>query len=386
MINISGFLGVAIPILIFLCILGVVIAIHEFGHFIMARRCGIFVEEFALGMGPKLIAIRGKKEAKYIRPNEENVTLYTLRLFPIGGFCRMRGMDESADSENAVQEDTDAMYNKTVWQRMLVIVGGSLMNFLLGFILFLVLTMLQGYSTTDIRRFHEGSPAQQAGIQVGDRITHIDGSRVTYVHNYQFMLELSNGQPVEVRVDRNGQALDFVVTPMNVADLFFDLGAVLTRRAGFLNWNDPYVQYRITFAGTIINAGESIMFNVRAPFRILMRFVRRQHIPEDAGLMGPIGMGGAVTQIYQQSMEHRGVLETALTMFMFMAIINVALGLMNMLPIPALDGARLVFLSIEAVRRKPIAPEREGMVHFVGLVVLLVLAVFIAYQDIVNLL
>ena len=366
-------------------ILGVVIAIHEFGHFIMARRCGIFVEEFALGMGPKLLTFRGKKEAKYIRPNEENVTLYTLRLFPIGGFCRMRGMDESADSENAVQEDIDAMYNKTVWQRMLVIVGGSLMNFLLGFILFLVLTMLQGYLTTDIRGFREGSPAQQAGIQVGDRITHIDGSRVTYYHNYYFMLDLSNGQPVEVRVNRNGQALDFTVTPMRIGT-FYDLGALLTPRSGVLNWNHPNSDYRITFMGSVTTAGESIMFNVRAPFRILMRFVRRQTVPEGAGVMGPIGMGGAVTQIYQQAMTQHGVLETALIMFSFMAVINVALGLMNMLPIPALDGARLVFLSIEAVRRKPIAPEREGMVHFVGLIVLLVLAVFIAYRDIVNLL
>jgi len=375
-------LNTAVAILIFILILGIVVFVHEFGHFIMARRAGIFVEEFAMGMGPKLLTFRGKKKTKKPLEGQEEVTLYTLRLFPLGGFCKMRGMDE------AIPNDPEAMNNKSLFSRVLVIVGGSAMNFLLALIIFAALAYLNGYSIPTVHGVLDNTPAQQAGLMSGDRITHFNGSRVGMWENFRFMMEMSGGNELSLRVNRDGQRVDLAITPvLDPDDNVYRIGFVAAFRHGSrfgVSRSDPDYE-RATLFGSMGYALQTIGFQARLPFRMLTRFITRQPLPEGAGIVSVIGMGAQVTEIYQEVIEV-GIVPTILTMLMIAGFINVALGIMNLLPIPALDGARLVFLIVEGIRRKPVSLEREGMVHFVGFVILIILLVVVASRDIVNLL
>jgi len=375
-ITIAAIFNTGVPILIFLLILGLVVFVHEFGHYIMARRCGIFVEEFAMGMGPKILQFKGKKRTRTPREGEEDVTIYTLRALPIGGFCKMRGMEER------IEDDPEAMNNKSVFDRILVIVGGSAMNFILALIIFSVLVFLTGYVTPTVTELVENSPAQHAGIQVGDRITHINGRRVGLWDNLRFTLDMNAGNPVDVRVNRGGERITLNMTPRLDENDRYIIGIRPTPHIGILS--DSNELERATVFGSVGNATAMIGFQVRAPFRILAQFVSRQPVPEGAGVRSIIGIGGEVTAIYQEAIDY-GILPTVLTMLSLAGIISVAIGTMNLLPIPALDGARLVFLVIEGIRRKPVSAEREGMVHMAGFVLLMVLLVVVAYRDIVNL-
>jgi len=370
----------------------------------MARRAGVYVEEFALGMGPKLFGFKGKpmKVKEKDSPKEKTVswtstpldesesepeeepepepkrTLYSLRLFPIGGFCRMHGADEN------IPGDPTALNNKSIPQRALVMAGGSIFNFVMAFALFFLLVLLDGYSVPQVHSIIPDTPAYHAGLIEGDRITHLDGRRVAIFEDFVTQLEFSGGQPVDVRFVRSGESHNVTITPMRVRDNW-QLGFFMVRYLGVL---EPIVhesQQRVGPWGTFTTSAEMILFNLRMPFTLLARLISGDNVPEGAGVMGPIGMGGEVIAIYQHVVE-RGFLPTLLTMLFFTALLNAALGIMNLLPIPALDGAKLIFLGIEGIRKKPVSPEREGLVHLVGFVALMLLAVFIAYRDIARLL
>jgi regulator of sigma E protease len=380
MIDIAGIINTAIPILIFIVILGLVVFVHELGHFLMARRCGIFVEEFAMGMGPKLIAFKGKKKALNPIEGEDDVTLYTLRALPLGGFCKMRGMEEN------VEGDPESFNNKSVFNRILVIVGGAAMNFLLAVILFFVLAFLVGYNTPTVAGLQAGRPAQAAGMQVGDRITHINGSRVSLWENLTFAIEMSGGEPMDVRVNRDGQRLTLTMAAVQDPDGVFRIGMNPTPVFGRLDtipegWGD---YYRTNIIGSLGTAVEMIGFHISTPFRMLARFVTRQSLPEGVEVVSIVGIGAQVTEVYQVVVQH-GILPTVLTMISIAGAISAAIGIMNLLPIPALDGARLLFLIVEAIRRKPIPQEKEGMVHTIGFVVLIVLILALIARDIVRL-
>ncbi|MCL1884289.1 MAG: M50 family metallopeptidase [Defluviitaleaceae bacterium] len=347
------------PILIFVFILGIVIFIHELGHFLAARRAGIFVEEFAMGMGPKIFSKNGKKQS-----HDGETTLYSLRAFPIGGFCKMRGMDDE------MPDDAEAMNNKSIPARMLVMAGGSIMNFLLAFVLFFILVMLQGYRVIEIMDVDVNMPAYHAGLRAGDRITHIDGTRVDLQESLSAVLNAAGGEPINFRVNRDGSRYNIPIIPIE-NDGRHVIGITMSSA-----WN-----HQIGIFDGIVSAGEMIVFHIRSPFRLIARLIMGEPLPEGGAVMGPIGIGGVVAEVYLAAIEV-SFFDMLLTMVFFTAFLNAAIGVMNFLPIPALDGARIIFLIIEAVRRKPVPPEKEAMVHFVGLVVLLVAAVFIAYQDI----
>jgi regulator of sigma E protease len=343
------------------------------GHYLAARRAGIFVEEFALGMGPLLLSRRGKKKNA-----EGEGTLYSLRAFPIGGFCKMRGMDEEKN------DDPEAMNNKPISARVLVMAGGSIMNFLLAFFLFFVYVMLQGYPVIEIVGVNEDMPAYAAGIRAGDRITHINGTRVGMQEDIGTVLNAAGGSAIDVRIDREGTRHDFTIAPTRVDNRYL-IGISMWpgRQAGLLDERPADGGYfpRVGIFDGLVNSVEMIGFHIRAPFRLFARWISGDPMPEGGGVMGPIGIADVVVEVYQETIK-RSFLDMFLTMLFFTALINAALGIMNLLPIPALDGSKLVFLAIEAVRRKPVPPEKEAMVHMAGFVLLISLAIFIAYQDI----
>ena len=370
----------AVPILIFFVILGVVIAVHEFGHFIMARRAGMFVKEFALGMGPRLLTIKGKKKSQYPIEGEDDVTHFTLRLLPIGGFCSVRGQDDE------MPDDPEAMGNKSISKRALFMFGGSLFNFIFALILFFGIILATGYIVPQASTIIENSPAYHAGMMIGDRVTHINGSRVSLWENFRFMLDMNGGNPMHMRVNRGGQNVDLIVTPVQNTAGTYVVGFGTTTMVGFMDEVPPYPNFRrVSVFGSFVTAVDTIAFNIRMPFRLLARLATNQPVPDGGGVMGPIGIAGIVTEVYQGTIQH-GFINTLIPMLMLGALISVAVGTMNLMPIPALDGARLLFLLIEAIRRKPVPQEREAMVHFVGIIVIIALGVFIAYRDIVNLL
>ncbi|MCL2839421.1 MAG: site-2 protease family protein [Defluviitaleaceae bacterium] len=379
----------AVSIIAFILILSVVIFIHELGHFLAARRAGVFVEEFALGMGPKLIQFKGKKKSTYTRvdengePIEPEVTLYTLRMLPIGGYCKMRGQDED------VPDDHEAMNNKSVKARLLIIAGGSLMNFLLAFLLFFGLAVFQGFPTLEVREVQVGAPGYHAGLQSGDIITHVNGVRTGTFTNLVFLLDMSGGQEQIVRINRGGERIELPITPIRNQHDNYVIGFITGHRYGLLA--EPPAEpiahiQRVNIATGIVAAGENILFHIRTPFTLITRFITRQNMPEGGGIMGPIGIGGEIVAAGQMAAElNFGFVDIALMVVSMMALLNAALGVMNLLPIPALDGARLIFLVIEGIRRRPVPPDKEAVVHLVGLVAILVLAVFIAYRDIMRL-
>jgi len=361
-----------ISLLIFILIFGLLIFVHEWGHFIAARKCGILVEEFAFGMGPKIFGWQ---------PGE---TLYSIRLFPVGGFCSMQGLDEGSDGERA-------FVNKKVSRRMIVILAGSAMNLALALVIFSIGALTSGFATTTIASVIPESPAEAAGLLPGDRITRINDSAVNLYEDVLISIRTSTTDVLSVEVVRNGAAHQIEVPPaLNNGNRWigvapqFRLGAFQAERDGL---------ERAGFFESISTGMHEMVFLVRHTFIALSQLVTFQASADD--MTGPIGIFGIINNNFQATVAtaeelERTAFETFMSLlrsnFMFAGILSAAIGIFNLLPVPALDGGRFVFLALEGVRRKPIRPETEGTIHFVGFVMLMVLAVFIAYRDVIRLL
>ena len=371
-------------ILIAIIVFGVIILVHEVGHFVAARRCGIWVEEFAIGMGPKLFGVK------------RGETLYSIRMLPIGGFCRMYG-DEADVTEGSRDDDPSlsdrALNNKSIPQRLWVMFAGSFMNFVLAFVLFSIIAALNGINSTTLRQITPGSPAEAAGIVAGDRITHLNGSRIFLWDDISFEVTTGYGRPVALGFLRDGERHNVVVTPAwNEESERYLIGVSPERRLGLLSGVSDRV-YRVSIGEVLTDGFMRIGFVVRTIVLFLIRiFTAQLGLDQVAGPIGIVNMiGGHYQEVIDTAAEldvGRGVviMSIVLTMTNFAAVISANLGVMNLLPLPALDGGRIVFLFLEAIRRKPISPEREGMVHLAGFMLLMILAVFIAYNDILNIL
>ncbi|MCL1989185.1 MAG: site-2 protease family protein [Firmicutes bacterium] len=378
-------------ILMAILVFGIVVLVHEWGHFIAARKVGIWVEEFAIGMGPKLVGIQSGE------------TLYTIRLLPLGGFCKLYADDADAltskeESDEKLQADPTlsekAYCNKTIPQRAMVMVAGSFMNFVLAFVLFSLVASIAGINTTIVGGTVDESPAQLVGLNAGDRITHLNGNRIFLWDDIAFETATGGGRPIEIGYIRDGFSHNVIITPQNM-DGRYAIGIYSTPRAGLLSpFNAPTEGLQTATIGETLTDGfMRIGFVVRSIVFTLVRLVTAPSTVVDQ-IAGPIGIGNMIHGQYQATVQAAtnaqvsfGILALSifLNMASFGALISANLGVMNLLPLPALDGGRLLFLTVEAVRRKPISPEREGIIHLAGFVILMILAVFIAYQDILNL-
>lgn len=332
-------------ILTAILVFSVIIIFHELGHFLVARAVGVTVEEFSVGFGPKLASL-GKR------------TKFSLRLIPMGGYVRMLGESEETDTN-----DPGSFQNKTPWQRMAIILAGPIMNFLLALVIFVVIYGAVGVVVDDIAIIGEvlsGSPAEAAGLVSGDEIISI-GSRSTIKWtDVQESVRESVSETLTFTVKRNGKVQTFAVTPRQ-GEQYPEVGI------------SPRTK-RLSVAGSLSEGVKETWRMTGAVFSSLIGIVTRK-IPV-GDLTGPIGIVHFVGEAAKAGIF--SVLSLA-------ALISVNLGLFNLLPIPALDGSKVIILGIEAVRKKRMAPEKEGIIHLVGFVLLITLMLFIMYKDIVRL-
>lgn len=340
-------MGIVIAILLF----SAIIIFHELGHFLLAKANGIRVDEFSLGLGPTLI---GK---------EIGGTKFSLKLLPFGGACMM-GEDDADDISEG------SFNSKSVWARISVIAAGPVFNLILGWVLCIIMVAWVGYRAPVITAVEEGYSAAEQGMQAGDRITQIDGKKV-HLWNEVSLYNLMNtdGEKTAVTYERDGEEVSVVLEPRALeGDSYKRLGisgpAEMTR-TGVLGW----FQY----------GAYTVEYWVKYTFECLKMLVTGQ---VGIGQMsGPVGIVSVVDSTYQNSLSS-GMKIVVLNLMNIAILLTANLGIMNLLPIPALDGGRLVFLILEAIRRKRIPPEKEGMVHFAGFALLMLLMIVVMFNDI----
>lgn len=346
-------------IIIAIIIFGILIAIHEFGHFTAAKLCGVKVEEFAIGMGPALF----KKQ--------KGETVYALRILPIGGFCAMAGEDEESD-------DPRAFTNQGFWKKFVILCAGSFMNLVLGIVLILIMYAgAQAFVTPTIDHFMDGCPYEGTeAMQAGDTFYSIDGQRIYLVSDVSSFLMRGDGV-YDIVMLRDGEKVelkDFALTTKTYAEYAND---------------GP--KYGFVFGYTEATFGTKLEYtwNTTLEFSRLVWLGLGDLINGKVGLKdmsGPVGIVDMMNEVGQQAESTKAAADNLLYISAFIAV---NLAIMNMLPIPALDGGRaflmIVTVIIEAVSRKKLDPKYEGYIHLGGMVLLLGLMALVMYNDIAKL-
>ncbi len=341
-------------IIIAILVFGLLIFIHEMGHFLVARACGVTVLEFAIGMGPKLISWVGKKSG----------TRYSLRLLPFGGFTSMAGEDDDSDDPNALP-------NKPLWQRFLITAAGSLSNLTIGIILMTALVIFSGsLGSTVVYGFVEREDGEMAvseasGLRAGDRLVSVDGERVHTANELAYEVMRRGIKPIPLTVERDGETIELesVSFPLT-SDEGIAFGAL-----DFYVYSEPR-----TFGNVVKQAFFRSELTVEMIWESLFDLVTGRYGVE--AVSGPVG----VTEILGEAAS------SGISDLVYIAVVlSMNLGIMNLLPIPALDGGRLLFMIIELIRGKRVNQNVEAMVHFVGIMILLGIMVLVTFKDIANL-
>ncbi len=345
-------------IIIAILAFGVLIAVHELGHFLAAKACGVKVNEFSIGMGPAILKKQGKE------------TLYALRCLPIGGYCAMEGEDEDTGDERAFTR-------QPAWKRAIILVAGALMNFIMGFIIVVILYSGANYFVGNtIVDTIDGFKYAENGIEPGDRIYSIDGHRVYYQEDFSMYMSRSNGN-VDMVVIRDGEKVlleDYELAP----DYYTDEDG-----------EQVYV-YGLTFNAIEANFWQKLRYSVYCSYN----FVRivwmglTDLVTGNAGLDEMAGVVGIVSTINDVGQASATSAIAFANIAYLIALIAVNLAVVNMLPIPALDGGRVFFLLVnvivEKVFRKKVNPKYEGYIHAAGMVVLLGLMVVLVVNDVMR--
>ncbi|MCR4716224.1 MAG: RIP metalloprotease RseP [Lachnospiraceae bacterium] len=427
-------------IIIALLIFAVIVFIHELGHFILAKANGVGVTEFAVGMGPKLFSFN------------KGETMYSIRILPLGGYCSMIGEDEASEAENALN-------NKTVWQRFWVLFAGPLFNFVLAFVLAIILIALIGADRAEVIDVQENSPAYKAGLQAGDIVKEYNGytigvGREIYISDF---VDPVSDEAIDIVYERNGDRYETVLEPELLHKYYFGMtynnngsacemtvvkggamekagiktGDILlaigdnkfssgeefyeysqtneTKKdtvdvtyerdgkeytvkvtptenksyyTGFTyNSNYTDVNKKVGVLGVLKYSLLEVRYQIKSVI-LSLKYIITGHASKDS-IAGPVGIVNMVGDVYEQSSEY-GVLAVLESLISFTIMISANLGVMNLLPIPALDGGRILFVIIEMIRGKKIDPDKEGFVHFIGFVLLMGLMVLVMYNDISN--
>ncbi|GFI60865.1 putative zinc metalloprotease [Clostridiales bacterium] len=341
-------------VLISIIVFSVIIIVHELGHFFAAKRAGIFVEEFSVGMGPAIVS------------GKIGETIYSLRAFPLGGYCKMQGEDEEISD---IYDPERSFNNKSVLQRIGVIFAGPAMNFVLAFLLIFILLGTSGFILPQIKSIEQGSPAYTAGMMAGDRILKVNGKRILIYQDFSPALKLRSADtPVNIVVERDREKLEFFITPEFSEEYGkYMMGFSFDGRYGLFS-NKIEGFERSTIIETIKADIGTMVYFVKSVVKGFVSIITFQVKSEDVS--GPIGIIGAIGDSYEAGMEY-GFVSAAMNLVSLSALLSTNLGVLNLFPIPAMDGGRLAFLIAEGVRRKPVNPETEGKIHFAGFVLLM---------------
>lgn len=339
-------------IVVSLIVFSIIILFHELGHFLLAKKNGIKVNEFSLGLGPTICGFT-KGETKY-----------SLKLLPFGGACMMEG-------EDAESSDSNAFGSKSVWARMSVVAAGPIFNFIMAFVFSFVIISFTGYDLPVLKDVTPGYAAAEAGLQAGDVIVEMNGKNIHFYRDISAYGMYHAGEPVEVVYERNGEEYTTNLVP---------------------KYDEELGRYLYGFVGTTYRQKESSNIFVLAKYSVhevgywIDSTIQSLRLLVSGGvsvneMSGPVGIVDAIGDSYEETVT-LGIGYVIIQMMYICVFLSANLGVMNLLPIPALDGGRLVFLVIEAIRGKKIDQEKEGFVHFIGLMLLLLLMVFIMFNDI----
>ncbi len=343
--------GKAWPILVAILFFGLLIFFHELGHFTFAKLFKVKVHEFAMGMGPTLLKFK-KGETKY-----------ALRLFPIGGFVSMEGEDEDSDDEGA-------FCNKPAWQRFIIVAAGGTINLIMGVIIVaIMLSQSSLIGLPEIHSFEENAVSSQH-LQAGDKIEKINGKRVYSEYDLSFLMMRDKDGIIDFTVEREGEKVELPQVPFQT----YDNNGVNTIVYDFIIRGVEPGVWSVTKNSVLqsVSIGRIVWIS-------LLDLVTGQYGLSD--LSGPIG-----TVTYIADAAQTATQKTDYTyLFNLMAMIAINIGLFNLLPLPALDGGRLLFIAIEVVFRKKVPAKFEGWVHAVGIVLLLGLMVIVSFSDIMKL-
>ena len=326
-----------------LLVLTVLVFVHELGHFYAGKKLGFRIDEFAIGMGPVVCS------------KEQNGTRFAIRALPIGGLCAFHGEDEGVS-------DPECFNAQPVWKRMIVVLAGPFMNILLAVVLAVIILMTYGEYMPMINDFTaENTPAEAAGIQVGDIITEIDGKSITYYAECTDYIRQADHAGIEVTVRRGGS--DVTLTARDI----YDPESGSNRLGIYIS--PERLRYGLLEAAT--NSVRYTCYIVKEMFKVLGGLFTGSVTSDD--IAGPVGTISIIGQAVRAGFE---------VVLRLGVLISINLGIMNILPIPALDGGRFLFMVIEAVRGKPIPPEKEGMIHMAGLVLLFSLMILLTVMDV----
>ncbi len=343
-------------LLITLLLMGVLIFVHELGHYLTARACHVTIYEFSIGMGKRLAGFTSKKTG----------IQYSFRLIPVGGYVSMAGEDETKEGE---ENDPNAFNKKNVWQRILILVAGAGMNVLTGFLAMLVLTAgmtVAGYKlpSTVVGEFAVGAPSYVSGLELGDEIVSIDGVKVHTGYDLSYEIMFNAYKPVDVVVLRNGERI-------LIPDVRFPTGEEQGILLGGMDFS--VLEAEATVGNVLKTTLWRGVSSIKMVFDSLGGMISGRFGLKD--LSGPIGMTTAVQEVATQPMAGWNLL------YLF-AIIAMNLGVMNLLPLPALDGGRLFFRFVEVLRfGKPVNEKLEATIHGMGMMLLLGLMALIALKD-----
>jgi len=338
-----------LSIVIALLVFSVIILFHEFGHFLLAKLNKITVVEFSLGMGPRLLSF------------EAGGTRYSWKLLPFGGSCMMLG-------EDGEEEEEGSFGSKSVWARMSVIAAGPIFNFLLAFIMALFIVGNLGYDVPVLLNVTEGMPAADAGLQAGDRIVKMNGKRIHLYREVQNYSMFHQGETVIFQYERDGELHEATVTPeLTNGSYKYGIG-------GNINYRQ-----KTNVLETLEYSAYEVYYWIDTTVSSLGLLFKGGVQLDD--MSGPVGVVDAIGTTYQESRDE-GAFYVWMNLLNIAILLSANLGVMNLLPIPALDGGRLIFLIVEAIRRRRVEPELEAKIHFAGLMLLMLLMVVVMFNDV----
>ncbi|MBP3591192.1 MAG: site-2 protease family protein [Clostridia bacterium] len=350
-------------ILLAILTFGVLILIHEFGHYIFARIFGVTVKEFSIGMGPKLLWYDSKKTG--IR--------YTVAALPIGGFVSMAGEDEESSDPNAFNK-------KPAWQRFIITAAGATINILAGFLAMTILCSLSAgegktpLGTTVVHSFVESEQlthsSEEYGLQVGDKILEVYGKKVSILDELKYEIMRHGDKPIDLLVERT---VDGKKQTLPINDVVFPTAVEQEQTFGQMDFYVFGVEQ--TFGSVLSHAFQKSVLIVRMCWESIFDLITGRYTL--AAVSGPVGISSAIGDAARLGFS---------SFLYIVALISINLGVMNLLPLPALDGGRLLCLLIEMITRKKIPPRVESMIHGIGLILLLGLSVVIMFKDVFQLL